>query len=422
MSLWGNDTAVRFPNLGIEFNNLPRGFEVGSFRIAFYGLIIAIGMVAGIVFACKRAKKQGQNPDVYLDLALWAIPLCVIGARLYSVAFEWDYYKDNLSQIFNLRNGGLAIYGGIIVAFTTAVIYCRIRKYNFALVADTGVPSLILGQIIGRWGNFFNREAFGKFTDSIFAMQIDVTDGGLSSYFKPSYPAELVASAYEGKPDALANIMEIRNNVVTLADGHQYVQVQPTFLYESLWNVLILALMLFATKRKKFNGEIMLLYLSGYAFGRFFIEGLRTDQLFLWNSGLAVSQLLSAILFICSTTILLILRHRAIKNGTDWTEALATVSVFPDKRNGAGSKKKGSTAEKAVDEAVKTIIAAEEAEHRLESVEKESESTSEDEPKNPEKTESREIIDVSTGEKPQSSTDIIDNKDSISEAEKDLSE
>lgn len=367
MSFWGNETSVRFPNLGIELDGLPRGFEVGSFRIAFYGLIIAIGMVAGIVLACKRAKKLGHNPDVYLDLALWAIPLCVVGARLYSVAFEWDYYKNNLSQIFNLRNGGLAIYGGIIVAFITAVAYCKIRKYNFALVADTGVPSLILGQIIGRWGNFFNREAFGKFTNNLFAMQIDVTDGGLSSYFKPSYPAELVAAAYDGKPDALANIMEIRNNVVTLADGRQFIQVQPTFLYESVWNILILAIMLWATKRKKFNGEIMLMYLSGYALGRFFIEGLRTDQLFLWNSGIAVSQLLSGILFICSTAVLIFLRHRAIKTGKDWTEAIATVSVFPEKKSGSFfSKKEETPAKKAVDEAVKTIMAAEEAESRAE--------------------------------------------------------
>lgn len=325
MSLWGNETSVIFPGLGIELKHLPHGIMLGSFSIAFYGIVIAFGMVMGIMLGLRQAKKTGQNTDIYYDLALWAIPISVFGARIYNCAFEWDSYKDNLLQIFNLRQGGLAIYGGIIAAVLTAVIFCRIRKVNFGLMVDTGVPGLILGQIIGRWGNFFNREAFGKFTDSIFAMQIDVNDPGLTYYFKPGCPDEVVASVFAGKPAALANIQEIRDNMVTLADGRQFIQVQPTFLYESLWNVLVLLVLLWASKRKKFNGEILLIYLGGYGLGRFIIEGVRTDQLFLWNTSIPVTRLLAAIMFVVSMFLLVLFRVNAIKKGTDWRSAICGV-------------------------------------------------------------------------------------------------
>lgn len=316
MSFWGNETSIIFDHFGIELKNLPHGIMVGDFKIAFYGAVIALGMVLGIAIARWQARRSGQNQENYLDLALWAIPISVCGARIYSVAFEWDYYKNDLLKIFNLRNGGLAIYGGVIAAVLTAFVFCKIKKMNFGTMTDTGILGMVLGQIIGRWGNFFNREAFGKYTDSLFAMRIDVTDVGLSSYFKPSVISDAqLASIYQGKERALANIMEIRNNIVTLEDGRQFIQVQPTFLYESLWNCALLVFMIFIWPKKKFKGEILLIYLSGYGLGRFFIEGLRTDQLFLWNSGLAVSQLLSAGLFVVCTTLIIVLRIRAIRSG-----------------------------------------------------------------------------------------------------------
>lgn len=316
MSLWGNETSVRFPNLGIDLRNLPRGLAIGTFDIAFYGVIIACGMLLALAFVRRKARKTGQNPDIYLDCALWAIPLSVIGTRIYEVAFNWEDYRGDFLKIINIRNGGLAIYGGIIAAVLTVTVYCRVKKLRYGLFYDTAVIGLILGQIIGRWGNFFNREAFGKYTDSLLAMQIDVTDRSLSNIYNPALCSEsALAKLYEGKENILNNILEIRNNLVTLPDGRQFIQVHPTFLYESLWNVFVLCIMMFAWPRKKFNGEILLIYLAGYGFGRFFIEWIRMDQLFIWGTGLAASQMLSGLLFIAAVTLLIVLRTKAIRSG-----------------------------------------------------------------------------------------------------------
>ena len=316
MSWWGNETSVRFPNIGIEFSNLPRGTAIGSFKIAFYGVLIAAGMLLGIAISRWKARKTGQDQDIYLDFALWAIPFSVLGARIYYVIFQWDQFKDNFWSIFNIRQGGLAIYGGVIVAILSVIIYSRIKKLNLGLMADTGIIGLILGQIIGRWGNFFNREVFGKFTDSVFAMQIDISDKALSSIYNPSLVSEsLLRNMFAGKEDTLNNIIEIRNNIMVLSDGRQFIQVHPTFLYESVWNILVLIILLIAWPKKKFNGEILLLYFAGYGFGRFFIEGIRTDQLYIWGTGLAVSQVLSAILFIAAVILIVIFRTKAIRSG-----------------------------------------------------------------------------------------------------------
>lgn len=313
---WDNTTSIYFPNLGIRLPNVPRGFSVFGFNIAFYGLCIAIGMLGGIWMARWQAKRSGQKPDDYLDFALWAIPLSVVGARIYSVAFEWDYYKNDLKQIFNLRNGGLAIYGGLIAAIIIIFIYCKIKKMKPGTLADTAILGMLVGQACGRWGNFFNRECFGSYTDGLFAMQIQTNDVNLSSYFKPAVVSDArLAEIYAGKERAMAAIMEIRNNLVTSVDGIECVQVQPTYLYESVWNVCLLIILILVWRYKKFEGEIILLYLFGYGLGRAWIEGLRTDQLFLWNSGIAVSQLLSIILVVASAVIIIVCRTKAIKSG-----------------------------------------------------------------------------------------------------------
>ena len=254
-------------------------------------------MLAGLAMARWKARKTGQDAEIYLDCALWAIPLSVIGTRIYEVIFNWEDYGWDFWKIINIREGGLAIYGGIIAAILTVFTYCRIKKLRFTLLADTAILGMILGQIIGRWGNFFNREAFGKYTDGLLAMQIDVRYLGNSFY---------------GGTEAYIN--EIQNNIVTVGEN-QYIQVHPTFLYESLWNVLIFCIMLWAWPRKKFNGEIILIYLSGYGFGRFFLEGLRIDQLQLGSTGLAVSQVLSAAAFIVAFSLLIFFRIRAVKLG-----------------------------------------------------------------------------------------------------------
>lgn len=301
------NTNIIFPNLGIELNNVPSGFEVFGFRIALYGVVIGTGMLLGWLIAEWIAKRTGQNKEFYLDFALFAIVISVIGARVYYVVFAWEEFADNPLSIFNLRTGGLAIYGGIIAAVLTAIIYTRIKKYPFWLLADTGCIGLVTGQIIGRWGNFFNREAFGKYTDGLFAMQVDRRV--VESVFRESISRSRLNELYEGKDAALNRILEIRNNIVTV-DGIEYIQVHPTFLYESLWNLCLLIILILYTKHKKFHGEVMLLYLAGYGLGRVWIEGLRTDQLFLWGTPFAISQVLSAFIVITSFGLLLYKRRK----------------------------------------------------------------------------------------------------------------
>ena len=272
---------IRFPHLGIEIASLGKGITIGGFTIAFYGMIIAFGMVMGYLMTAFQAKRTGQEPDLYLDLALWDIVFAVIGARIYYVVFSWDYYKDNLSQIFNTRGGGLAIYGGVIAGVITTIIFGKVRKQNFFQLLDTACVGLITGQIIGRWGNFCNREAFGGYTDGLFAMQLKESDVASSNLTHA----------------VLKHIVEI--------DGTRYIQVHPTFLYESLWNVGVLVVLLLFTKYRKYNGQIFLIYLLGYGLGRVWIEGLRTDQLIFFGTGVAVSQVLSGVLVVASAGILI---------------------------------------------------------------------------------------------------------------------
>ena len=281
-----NSAEIAFPNIGIYIPHLPKGITIGGFTIAFYGMIIAAGMLSGLWLACHQAQRTGQKKEVYTDFAIYAIIFSLIGARLYYVVFSWENYKDDLLQIFNTRGGGMAIYGAVIAAVLTAIIYCKVKKYNFFLLADTAVGGLVLGQIIGRYGNFFNREAFGEYTNSLFAMRLRVD---------------------QVNP---ANITELMKSHMTTVDGVQYIQVHPTFLYESLWNILVLVLILVFTTKKKFNGEIFLLYLVGYALGRVWIEGLRTDQLQIGNTGIAVSQVLSGAIVIVGVVVWICVRRK----------------------------------------------------------------------------------------------------------------
>lgn len=281
-----NGADIAFPNLGIFIPELPKGITIGGFTIAFYGIIMAASMMAGLWIACLQAKRTGQNKETYMDFAIYGIIFSLIGARLYYVIFSWDSYKDDLLQIFNTRGGGMALYGSVIAGILTAVIYCQVKKYNFFLLADTAVAGLILGQIIGRYGNFFNREAFGEYTNGLFAMRLKVS---------------------EVNPASITDRM--REHMQTI-DGVSYIQVHPTFLYESLWNVGVLILILVLIKKKKFNGEIFILYMVGYALGRVWIEGLRTDQLQIGSTGIAVSQMLAGVIAVVGTGIWVFVRLR----------------------------------------------------------------------------------------------------------------
>lgn len=275
---------IAFPNMGIYLRNVPRSFTIFGFEIALYGVIIGIGVLAGILMAARLAKATGQDPDLYWDFAIYAVILSIIGARIYYVVFRWELYKDDLLSIFNIRQGGLAIYGGVIAAFTTLFVYAKQKKQKAFQMADTGVAGLILGQAIGRWGNFTNREVFGEYTDNLFAMRL---------------------------PIAAVRASDISESIAAhVTDGVNYIQVHPTFLYESIWNLCLLIFMLVYWKHKKFEGEIALLYLGGYGLGRAWIEGIRTDQLFLPGTQLPVSQVLAIVLLAGAVICDLVVRVR----------------------------------------------------------------------------------------------------------------
>lgn len=282
-------TDIAFPHLGIYLEQVPKTFSVFGFTIAFYGLIIGTAVLCGVLMAANVAKKEDLDPDIIWDFAIYAVIFSVIGARLYYVAFSWDIYKDDLLSIFNTRRGGLAIYGGVIGAFLTLFVYARIKKMSPWKIGDCGVFGLVLGQIIGRWGNFFNREAFGEYTDSLFAMRL---------------PLEAVR-VKEVTESHLAGMM-------AMGDVN-FIQVHPTFLYEGMWNFVLLLFMLLYRKHKKFEGQMCLIYLGGYGLGRFFVEGLRTDQLLISGTAIAVSQLLAIVLFAFSLGVNGIIRARSKK-------------------------------------------------------------------------------------------------------------
>lgn len=280
--------SINFPNLGVHLEHVGQKISIFGFDIAYYGIIIGIGILTGLLMAVWEAKRTKQNPETYYDLALYAVIFSIIGARMYYVLFSWDMYKNDLLSIFNLREGGLAIYGGVIAAMITVFVFSRVKKISFGLLVDTAGLGLILGQIIGRWGNFFNREAFGEYTNNLFAMQL---------------PVDAVRAS---------DITEKMREHMEVINGIEFIQVHPTFLYESVWNIGVLIVLLLWRKHKKFNGEICLMYLFGYGIGRFWVEGLRTDQL-QFSNGIAVSQVLAAVLVVVSVVWILIGRRKSVQ-------------------------------------------------------------------------------------------------------------
>lgn len=281
------DRMIEFPNLGIRLSSVGDHITIFGFDIAFYGMIIGVGILTGIFIAAAEAKRTRQDPEDYFDFAIYAVIFSIIGARIYYVVFSWDMYKGDLLSILNLRQGGLAIYGGVIAAIITTFAYARIKKMSAALIFDTAGLGLVAGQAIGRWGNFFNREAFGEYTDSLFAMRLPV-------------------SAVRG-----SDITELMREHMEVIDDISFIQVHPTFLYESMWCLGVLVLLLLYRRHKRFDGEVFLLYLLGYGLGRLWIEGLRTDQLLIPGTQLAVSQVLAGILVIISAGTIVWRRKRA---------------------------------------------------------------------------------------------------------------
>ncbi|MBE5874919.1 MAG: prolipoprotein diacylglyceryl transferase [Lachnospiraceae bacterium] len=275
---------IAFPNLGIYLEKVPKSISIFGMEIMLYGIIIATGILVGLILASHEAKRVGLKQEILWDFALYVIPVSVIGARLYYVIFRWDYFRDDLLRIFDIRSGGMAIYGSVIAAVTVLIIFCRRKRISPFVLGDAAVPSLLTGQTIGRWGNFTNREAFGNYTDGLLAMRL---------------------------PIAAVRESEITEQMaVHITEGVNYIQVHPTFLYESLWNLVLLLGLWLYRKRKRFDGELILLYFAGYGLGRAWIEGLRTDQLLLPGSNLAVSQLLSVVLFVAAVGADVVFRLR----------------------------------------------------------------------------------------------------------------
>ena len=282
---------IAFPNLGIYLTNVPKTIMIGNFGIAIYGIVIAMGMLLGLTLSSKVASRTGQDPDVIWDLGPALLFFSVLGARIYYVIFMWDMYKDDPLQIFNLRGGGLAIYGGIIAGFITIYVYCKVKKQKFPLVLDTVMYGLLVGQILGRWGNFFNREVFGEYTNNLLAMRI---------------PVSMVRER-----DISASI------AAHMAEGTNYIQVHPTFLYEGMWNLALLIFLLLYLKHKKFDGEIALLYFAGYGIGRAIIESIRTDQLFITGTTIPVSMALGIAMAVVSIAADIVIRAKMRKKVTN---------------------------------------------------------------------------------------------------------
>ena len=257
---------IEFPGLGLSLNP-PVGFHIGSFEVRFYGLIIALGLILAVVYALSRKEQFGISEDDLMDGVLWIAPFAIVCARLYYCAFEWDMYKDNPISILYIWEGGLAIYGAVIGAAIGVIIHCKlIKKISVLAVLDLVSLGFMIGQMLGRWGNFFNREAHGGVTDSFLRMGLIHPELGIGEYY------------------------------------------HPTFLYESLWNLVGFILIHFLSKKRKYDGQVALYYVAWYGLGRALIEGLRTDSL--WWGSFRVSQVLAAGSCLIAVVLLILLAFR----------------------------------------------------------------------------------------------------------------
>ena len=255
-------SPITFPNLGISVNPDPVAFTVFGKDIYWYGIIIACGFVLAAIYMMRRAKTFGITDDDVLDMLLWAVPVGIVCARAYDCIFYWDLFRDNPVSVLYIWEGGLAIYGGVIGGALTLLIVAKVKKLPAPVLLDVAALGVIIGQFCGRWGNFMNREAHGAVTDSFLKMGLQNAAGEVIYY-------------------------------------------HPTFLYESVWNLIGFIGLHFYVRRRRFDGEIFVLYMTWYGLGRVWIEGLRTDSLYLFSTGIRVSQLLAGVFFAAGMAILL---------------------------------------------------------------------------------------------------------------------
>ena len=255
-----NYTSISFPSFGITVDP-PRSFSLGPLTIHLYGLVIAVGLMLAVLYCCRRCKEFGLKEDDILDGVLWITPFAIVCARIYYVVFSWQDYAANPISALYIWEGGIAIYGGVLGAVLGIAVFCRIKKLKMATVLDLVLLGFLIGQSIGRWGNFFNREAFGAPTETFFRMGLMNSVTGQWEYY------------------------------------------HPTFLYESVWNLVGLVLLHFLSKKRRYDGQVALGYAAWYGLGRTFIEGLRMDSLY-WGS-FRVSQVLSAVSCTAAVCVLL---------------------------------------------------------------------------------------------------------------------
>ncbi len=283
------EQTVAFPGLGLEFNINRVAFQIGNIPVYWYGILIALGFILAIIYVNKRAKEFGIDPDRMLDVIMGGAVGGIVGARAYYVLLKWDYYGQNLDQIFNTRSGGMAIYGGIIGGLLVGLLMCKIRKVKALPMVDLAAGGFLIGQAVGRWGNFVNIEAFGGNTSLPWGMASET----ITSYL----------TQHEQELEALG--MNIDPNM----------PVHPTFLYESIWCLLGFLFIAWYTKRRKFDGELILIYMMWYGAGRAVIEGLRTDSLMIPNTSLRASQILAIAMVVVAAVIWAVKTAKVKKSG-----------------------------------------------------------------------------------------------------------
>ena len=284
-------TIISFPELGLEFDP-PRMFSIGPLSVHFYGLIIACGLILAVIYACRRSREFGIKEDDLIDGVLWVTPFAILCARAYYCVFQWENYAHNPISVLYIWEGGLAIYGGVLGAILGVIVLCRLKKIRLGALLDMVALGFLIGQSIGRWGNFFNREAFGAETDSFLRMGL--------------YNAFAAETTYH----------------------------HPTFLYESLWNLTGFVILHFLSKKRQYDGQIALGYAAWYGLGRAFIEGLRTDSLY-WGP-FRVSQVLAAVSCLAAAMVLLYLNFKSHDPAKLWVNQVAARTAAAEVPEEAG--------------------------------------------------------------------------------------
>ncbi len=285
---------IVFPKLGIDIDLNPTAFTIGSLEVKWYGIIITLGVVLAFIYALKNLRRYGLEVNRFMDAFIGGLIGGIIGARVYFVVMQWDLYKDDWKEIFNFRGGGLAIYGGIIGALIVGCTVAKLRKLRILPVLDIAGIGMLLGQGIGRWGNFFNQEAFGSNTDSIFGM----SGGTIQSWIQNYYP----------------NTTFYENFGIAMDPD---TPVHPCFLYESIWCLLgFVLLAVFAKKIRRYDGQIFLIYIGWYGLGRAFIESLRTDSLVIGN--VRISQLVAILCVAASVILQVVIGLKVKRMGADY--------------------------------------------------------------------------------------------------------